>query len=72
MSSASPDLLGPSPEEHTLANGLKVLMHCLSLWCSYARASADPSARLSRALVIARPFQGERGAALAGRLVQSV
>ena len=47
MSSSSADLLGPPPHEHTLANGLKVLMRpvdtasLVSVWCWYRVGSKN-------------------------------
>ena len=47
MSSSSADLLGPPPREHTLANGLKVLMQpvdsapLVSVWCWYRVGSKN-------------------------------
>jgi zinc protease len=47
MSSTRRDLLGPAPREHTLANGLKVLMlevdtaPLVSLWCWYRVGSKN-------------------------------
>jgi zinc protease len=47
MSSPSADLLGPPPAEHTLANGLKVLMRpvdtapLVSVWCWYRVGSKN-------------------------------